>query len=149
MWSDYHYKENDLVKVRFNGGINESKDFEDFIQKWKELYEEKKEFSFLFDTINTSFVNPYYSYMMANFIRELKKESKQYLNYSVIIVKNYYIRMLLNIIFAIQKPVAPVFLIENNSSNNELIKQLNEVKSDEELKKILEDNRQKFSIVNI
>ena len=149
MWSDYHYKENDLVKVRFNGGINESKDFDDFIQKWKNLYEEKKEFSFLFDTINTSFVNPYYSYMMANFIKELKKEPKQYLNYSVIIVKNYYIRILLNIIFAFQKPVAPVFLIENNSSNTELIKQLNEVKSDEELKKILENNRQKFSIVNI
>ena len=149
MWSDYYFKEDDLVKVKFNGTIKESKEFEDFIQKWRNLYSEKKEFSFLFDTINTGLVSPSYSYSMACFIKELKKQTKQYLNFSVIIVKNFYIKILLNIIFAIQKPVAPVFLIENNKNNESLIKDLLNTKTNEELKNILENNRKNFSIVNI
>lgn len=149
MWSNYYFNESNLVKVNFNGNISDTNDFNNFINQWRDLYAEKKEFSFVFDTINTSFVNPYYSYLMASFIKELKKETKQYLNFSVIIVKNYAIRCLLNIIFAIQKPVAPVFLINNNNDNNEVISEILNVNSEEELKTLVENNKTKFSIVNV
>jgi len=149
MWSNYYFNESNLVKVNFSGNIADTDDFNNFINQWKDLYAEKKEFSFVFDTINTSFVNPYYSYLMASFIKELKKETKQYLNFSVIIVKNYAIRVLLNIIFAIQKPVAPVFLINNNDSNKEIINEILNVNSEEELKTLVENNKTKFSIVNV
>ena len=55
--------------------------------------------------------------MMANFIHELKNNDYQYLKYSVIIVKNKAIQYLLNIIFKIQKPVAPIYMIEDSSEN--------------------------------
>ena len=149
MWSKYYFNENNLVKVNFSGNIADKDDYNNFINQWKDLYSEKKNFSFVFDTINTSFVNPYYSYLMACFIKELKKETKQYLNFSVIIVKNYAIRALLNIIFAIQKPVAPVFLINNNDINKEIISEILNVNSEEELKILVENNKTKFSIVNV
>ena len=149
MWSNYYFNESNLVKVNFSGNIANTNDFNNFINQWKDLYSEKREFSFIFDTINTSFVNPYYSYLMASFIKELKKETKQYLNFSVIIVKNYAIRVLLNIIFAMQKPVAPVFLINNNDDNNEVINEILNVTSEDELKTLVENNKTKFSIVNV
>jgi hypothetical protein len=149
MWSDYYYNQNELVKIKFNNGIENSNDFNIFLNKWKELYEKKKHFSFIFDTINTSLVNPYYCYLMANFISELKKNDIQYLNYSVIIVKNSAIRILLNIIFGIQKPVAPVFLIDNNIQNKLLINDIINTISNTELKSILENNRERFTIINI
>ena len=99
MWADYYYNQNELVKLKFNNGIENKEDFDDFLNKWKQLYEEKKHFTFIFNTLNTSLVNPYYCYLMANFISELKKNKIQYLNYSVIIVKNKAIKILLNIIF--------------------------------------------------
>jgi len=149
MWADYYYNQNELVKIKFNNGINTRDDFDNFINKWKELYETKKHFSYIFNTLNTSLVNPYYCYLMANFISDLKKKEIQYLNFSVIIVKNLAVRILLNIIFGIQKPVAPVYLIENNNKNELLINEIVNTISNNELKNILENNRDVFTIINI
>ena len=149
MWANYYYNQNELVKIKFNNGIETKGDFEDFIDKWRKLYLEKKNFTFIFDTINTSLVNPYYCYLMANFISELKKNDTQYLNYSVIIVKNSAIKILLNIIFGIQKPVAPVFLIDNNIKNKLVVNEIQNAISNNELKNICEKNREMFTIINI
>lgn len=149
MWADYYYNQNELVKVKFTNGITQETDFINFINKWYELYNKKNNFTFIFDTINTSIVNPYYCYCMSNFIYNLKKRDKQYLNYSVIIVKNYSIKLLLNIIFGIQKPVAPVFLIDNNKKNESIISQIQNSISNNELKTILEKNKEYFYIVHI
>jgi hypothetical protein len=149
MWANYYYNQNQLVKVKFDNGITEKTDFDNFIDKWYDLYNQKNNFSFIFDTINTSLVNPYYSYCMANFIHDLKKRDTQYLNYSVIIIKNFYIKCLLNIIFLIQKPVAPVYLIDNNKKNELIINDIKNSSSNDELKSILEKNREHFNIVNI
>ena len=149
MWSDYYFNQNNLVKVKFNNGIDKKEDFEEFIENWRKLYEKEENFTFIFDTINTSLVNPYYCYLMANFISELKRNKIQYLNYSVIIVKNNAIKILLNIIFGIQKPVAPVFLIDDNLDNKNVIIEIQNAISNNELKKICENNRKHFTIVNI
>jgi hypothetical protein len=149
MWANYYYNNNELVKISFKNGIENKEDFNIFLNKWLELYENKADFTFIFDTINTSLVNPYYSYLMANFINNLKKRETQYLNYSVIIVKNYAVRILLNIIFGIQKPVATVFLIDNNDKNKLVISDILNSISNTELKQILENNRSHFSIINV
>ena len=149
MWADYYYNQNELVKIKFNNGIENRDDFENFINKWRELYKKKKPFTFIFDTINTSLVNPYYCFLMASFISELKRNDTQYLNFSVIIVKNTAVRILLNIVFGIQKPVAPVYLIENNVNNKLLINDIVNTISNNELKLILRNNKDRFTIINI
>ena len=55
----------------------------------------------------------------------------------------------LNIIFGIQKPVAPVFLIDNNNENKQVINNILLATTNYELNTILENNKKHFSIINI
>ena len=61
-------------------------------------------------------VNPLYSYKMATFISELKKEPIQYLTHSKIINVNSFMKYLLYIVFNIQSPVAPVEILCKDGS---------------------------------
>lgn len=110
MFANYDYSEFPEVKVIFKGGINNENDFLLFINQWKQLYKDKKKFTFLFDMKDISYVNPIYSYKMSSFISDLKKEPIQYLLQSKIINVNKFINFLLSIIFYIQAPVAPVYI---------------------------------------
>ena len=62
------------------------------------------------------YVNPKYCYKMSLFISELKDMDKQYLTSTRIINVNRYLYYLLRLIFAIQKPVAPVTIVYNGEN---------------------------------
>ena len=47
---------------------------------------------------------------MALFIKKLKKEKYHYLKKSIILVNNEMIKNMLDIVFMIQRPVAPVYI---------------------------------------
>lgn len=114
MFSIYDYDLFPFVIVIFNGTIKHQFEFDLFINTWEKLYLDKKEFRFIFDTSNLSFVNPLYCFQMSSFIRKLKSFPYQYLKESFIIINNKFTEKLLNIIFFIQSPVAPVYLISNS-----------------------------------
>jgi len=101
-----------IVKVNFTGVVRNDDDFSKFTNKWLELYERNQKFTFIFDTRNMGLMGPKYCFKMASFIKELKKQQIQYLEKSIIIVSNRYIRFLLWLIFKIQKPVAPVYITD-------------------------------------
>ena len=101
-----------IVKVNFTGVVRDDNDFSQFTNKWLELYERNANFTFIFDTRNMGIMGPKYCFKMASFIKELKKRQIQYLEKSIIIVSNRYIRFLLWLIFKIQKPVAPVYITD-------------------------------------
>ena len=98
------------VKVTFSENITDRNDFEKFLCEWLELYDNCKYFEFVFDTINVGLINPKYSIMMSLFIKELKKRDIQYLTKSEIYVYNKFTKYLLDLIFNLQKPVAPVHI---------------------------------------
>jgi hypothetical protein len=98
------------VKVIFSENITDRNDFENFLSEWLQLYDDCKYFSFVFDTRNVSNINPKYSIMMSLFIKELKKRDIQYLTKSEIYVYNKFTKYLLDLIFNLQKPVAPVHI---------------------------------------
>ena len=131
MWANYDYSKFPIVKVDFNNTINNEHEFSDFLIKWLLLYENKKDFSFIFNTVDVGFVNPKYCFKMTKFIMKLKKFSHQYLQKSLIVVSNKYIKYLLNFIFRLQKPVASVYIYS--------LKEKEKVNYDLLLKKI-EDN---------
>ena len=101
-----------IVRVNFSGVIRNENDFNEFTNKWIELYSRKSKFTFIFDTRNMGMMGPKYCFKMATFIKNLKKRPVQYLEKSIIIVSNRYIRLLLWLIFSIQKPVAPVYITD-------------------------------------
>ena len=76
---------------------------------------------------------------MRKFIKKLKQFPHQYLQKSLIIVSNTYIKYLLNLIFYFQKPVAPVYIYTSNDK---------EVNYNLLLKNIENNKLQDFTIVN-
>ena len=76
------------------------------------MYNQKQNFIFIFDTTNVGFVNPIYCFKMAMFIHNLKQRKVQYLQKSNIIVSSDIVEKLLELIFFLQKPVAPVYILK-------------------------------------
>jgi len=108
MWAIYDYSKFPVVYVKFNKHIKNENEFNQFLKEWILLYQNKKEFTFIFDTTKVSPPNIKYCRKMTRFIKKIKRFPKQYLQKSTIIISNNYIKYLLKFIFTIQKPVAPV-----------------------------------------
>ena len=108
MWAEYNYSAYPLVEVNMKGTIKSDEEFDAFITEWKELYDRQTPFVFIFDTREVGWVSMRYAFKMARFIKELKKEKKQWLNMSAIIVNSWWVKILLKLIFKIESPVAPV-----------------------------------------
>ena len=110
MWANFNYTTFPIVSVKFSEKIESENEFNEFLKKWTLLYGGKKNFIFIFDTIDVGYINISYCFKMRKFIRNLKKFPHQYLQKSMIIVSNKYMKILLNLIFSVQKPVAKVFI---------------------------------------
>ena len=101
-----------VVRVTFSDDIDETS-FNDFLNEWRQLYREKKEFSFIFDTINMGFPPISYCYLMIQFLQSMKSQKKHYLKNSTIIVPNDYLIYLLNVIFMVESPISDVTVINS------------------------------------
>jgi hypothetical protein len=119
MWAKYDYSKFPIVNVSFNSNIKDEEEFKLFLKEWLELYKKQKDFTFVFDTTNVGLINISYCFKLKKFIGELKQLPKQYLQKSIIIVSNKYIKHLLNIIFKITKPIAKVYIYEINSKDDD------------------------------
>ena len=114
MFADYDYSQLPNVKVKLNNVIDDD-DFDEFLKEWLKLYIKKKKYSFIFDTTNVSNVPLKYSIRMAEFIKELKNNEIQYLEKSIILINNLFVKQMLNIILRLQSPVAPIYLVSNET----------------------------------
>ena len=129
MWAEYDHSKFPIVKVQMRGIIKDDTEFEQFLTQWKNLYKDKEDFIFIFDTSKVGWVNPKYALKMAYFISTLKKEPVQYLKRSIIIISNIWVRTLLCVIFALQSPVCPIdYYTDSNTISIELLqKSLNKI----------------------
>ena len=100
------------VRVIFSDDIDETS-FNDFLNEWRNLYLDKKYFSFVFDATEMGFPPLSYCYLMVQFLQSMKSQKVHYLKNSTIIIANDYIIYLLNLIFAIEQPVSNVKVINN------------------------------------
>jgi len=130
MFARYNVDEFPIVKVQMNDVPKSNYDFYLFLKKWEILYKNKKDFSFIFDTRNVGVPHIKYSIAMCNFIKKLKKEPYHYLQESIILINNNKIKWLLEFIFTIQSPVAPVY-IYNTDTDLDSIKR-DEIKKNKE-----------------
>lgn len=124
MWATFDETKYPEISVKFEGSLRNRSEYNFFTEKWIQLYDKKQDFYYIFDTTNCGSVNISYSIRMANFIKKLKRQPKQYLNFSVIIYKSKWIRFLLKTIFTLQSPVAPVYIIEQNDYKPEMIENI-------------------------
>jgi len=105
-----------IIYVTFSD-YNQLSGFNDLLELWKSQYIEQRRFRFVFDTKGLKELpSLYYCFQMAWFIRRLKKDYReQYLERSLILVNRVGIRRLLDLIFAIQSPVAPVYIFHHET----------------------------------
>lgn len=123
MWATFDYTQYEtrsIVKVEFSNEIDDAS-FDEFLKKWIDLYNAKRDFSFVFDTTRVGYVPLKYSIRMSLFIGKLKKRPYQYLQKSVFIVSSNFVQYMLDFIFEIQPPVAPVYITQNESVVETLI----------------------------
>ena len=120
MFVKFNYDNFPNVHVTF-GKLNSNEDFNILTNEWLKLYEQKIPFTFIFDSSNLEVYNIKYSFKMSAFIYRLKKEPIQYLQKSIIIVNNSFIQSLLDLIFFIQSPVAPVYIIRDPNNVQKIL----------------------------
>ena len=120
MFVKFNYDNFPNVRVTF-GKLNSTEEFNIMTSEWLRLYEQKIPFTFIFDTTNLEVYNIKYSFKMSAFIYRLKKEPEQYLQRSIILVKNSFIQHLLDLIFFIQSPVAPVYIVRENDDIDKIL----------------------------
>ena len=120
MFVKFNYDNFPNVHVTF-GKLNSTEEFNILISEWLRIYEQKIPFTFIFDTTNLEVYNIKYSFKMSAFIYRLKKEPEQYLQKSIILVKNSFIQNLLDLIFFIQSPVAPVYIVREEEDIQKIL----------------------------
>jgi hypothetical protein len=120
MFVKFNYDHFPNVLVTF-GKLNSTEEFNILTNEWLRLYDKKIPFTFIFDSSNLEVYNLKYSFKMSSFIYRLKKEPEQYLQRSIILVTNSFIQNLLDLIFFIQSPVAPVYIVRENDDIKKIL----------------------------
>ncbi len=122
MFATFDYSDYPIVNVIFSENINNSDDFDSFLNDWMHLYFMNQDFMFIFDTRRIKYIPIEYTFKMSIFIKLLREKNYSYLKKSLILVNNNFIKYLLNITFSIQSPVAPVFIWSTEENNYEIVK---------------------------
>lgn len=129
MFAEYNYDNFPIVSVLFSETISNENEFDQFLRQWLELYHNQKDYLFLFDTRKMNNIPLKYSIKMALFIKKLRKQPYHYLQKSLIVVNNNKIKKLLDFVFTMQSPVAPVYIWNTEEINhlilNEKLTQIN------------------------
>ena len=120
MFVQFNYTNFPNVYVTF-GKLNSTEEFDILTSEWLRLYKQQLPFTFIFDASNLEVYNIKYSFKMSAFIHRLKKEPEQYLERSIILVTNSFIQNLLDLIFFIQSPVAPVYIIREKEDIQKIL----------------------------
>lgn len=114
MFAKFDLKDFPIVIVTFEGKIVDDNDFNSFLNNWIELYLLQKQFIFIFDTSKLDIPSIIYCIKMSVFISKLRKMPIQYLNKSLIIINHTYISYMIDFMFSLQPPVAPVYITQES-----------------------------------
>lgn len=118
MFATYDLTNFPYIFVDFENTLSNDIDFYSFTDQWIKLYDYKKPFILIFNTIPVENVSMKYCFYMAAFIKKIRIVPLQYLQKSYIIVKNKSILNLLEIIFYLQPPVADVYICDHINKYN-------------------------------
>ena len=105
-----------LVNVRFTNGIDKNNYFYNkFINYWRSLYNSKIHFYFVMDLSRLTKPDILLSYDFIQFQQKLKQNPIQYLDFSILIINNSFIRNLLNFIWKMCSPLNVVYLVDSKN----------------------------------
>ena len=106
------------VVIKFTENRLTDDNFRQFITTWDECDLDNSPYNFYFDFTENSMSGVKLKYIvgLASFLKRKKKQSTKYLQYSVINVANKKtLLLLLRMVFNLSAPIAPVYIISDNS----------------------------------
>ena len=119
---DYsNLKTKSIIYVDLIGNLTDNDEFKSFTDQWLDLYKLKTKFIFIFNTDKIEYVHPKFCLTMSMFIYKLKKRETQYLNMSIFIIKNEYIKKLLYYILFLQSPISDIYITSDISKINNIL----------------------------
>ena len=104
---------------------NNNNSYINFMNLWKLQYDKKIRFNFFFDFQELTRPN---LNLLNNFIARylvLKNYQTQYLDFSIVIIKNKFISYILHSIWKLNPPLSDVYLVSNKNQAEELLNYLN------------------------
>ena len=104
-----------------------------FFKDWLDLYEQKKDFFFIIDSINLCGNNLPYIFKVKEFTSKLKKLPKQFLKSTLIIVYSSVINYTINMYFSIANPLAKIhsYTISDTNQSIDYIDLFNKIENGE------------------
>lgn len=101
-----------FVIVTLDKQLNNKEDFTKFINNWKTIYMSDKNFIFIFDTSNVSYIAPQYAMSLSGFIRDINKQKRQNLKSTYVIInkKNNIVLGILDVALMMQTIHTPVYI---------------------------------------
>ena len=130
MFATFNYDFWPTVIVTLESHIIDDDDYELFLKEWDDIYTKKTYFNFIFNTSKVGWVPLKYAFRMSAFIQKIRNYDPQYLKFSIIYVNSDIVNGLLKLIFSIQKPVAPVYIVDSVNKIGEKLDELNLSSSD-------------------
>lgn len=121
-----------LIKINFGNNIKSFEEIYPFFDIWYKMYEEKQNFTFMINTLECGKIPIKYIYDIAQQISKIKKLEKQYLERTIVIIQSKWIKNLMLLLFKIVKPIAPIYIVKEQKTFQELYNRLqnNQLKSD-------------------
>jgi hypothetical protein len=112
MFADINMKDFPQVEITLNE-IDKPSDFYDFLNFWENLHDKQTPYNFIFNTTNMGMPPVSYAMKLTDFMKKLKTKPYNDLSYSIINVKSSIVRNLLSLIFKIQSPMSPVYIVKS------------------------------------
>jgi hypothetical protein len=134
MFAQFNYENAPLIVVTLDTNIGNKDELDLFLKEWKQSYEQNNSYRYIFDSRKCGMINIKYTYLFAKFLSKLKSESVKYLDDVYVVIKSPWIKGLLEFVFTLQSPIAPVYITESlkiakkiyyRTINNEDISDLN------------------------
>lgn len=125
MFATFDKRRFPLIHIKLSGTIHSDAEFDSIVQEWKLCNDTRKPYTIIFDSTDAGIIDIKYAVKIAHFIQTLKTQSDAvYLEKSIIICKGTYIRSMLSVIFKLQKPNSPVYIVNSKEKANELYIQI-------------------------
>ena len=126
MYATFNHENLPRINVTFNNETLNDTSFQEFLNEWDNCDNKQEDYNFYFDlTGGLGKPSMKYVFAIAGFIKKKKKASEKFLKYSVIHATNKQTILLLRMVFNLTKPIAPVYIINNEEIVSDLYCKIN------------------------
>ena len=98
-----------LIIVKLNK-LNNISECVSFLKQWEQLYLYEKYFTLIIDSRNQKNTNFRCVMLIAKFVKKFRKKNPQYLESSILIYNNKFVKHMFSLVLSFENPISPTYL---------------------------------------